>query len=348
MDPTIHESVRRYYGEMLTTNKDLKTDACCLPEELSGRVRAIMAQIHPDVLDKFYGCGSPIPPALEGQTVLDLGFGSGRDVFVLSKLVGAAGRVIGVDMTEAQLAVGRGTLAYHAEAFGYREPNVELLEGYIEDLASLGIADASIDLVVSNCVLNLSPRKDRVFSEIFRVLKPGGELYFSDVFGDRRIPARLASDPLLVGECLGGALYIEDFRRLMRSVGCLDYRVTQRNPLTLRNDEVIRAIGMVRFQSMTIRSFKLDFEDICEDYGHVATYRGTIDEAPHHFDLDDHHRFETGRPLRVCGNTARMLSETRFAPHFTVQGSFETHFGAFDCASDTQTSPAGSGDGACC
>ena len=112
-----------------------------------------------EVLEKSYGCGTPIPPLLEGATVLDLGCGAGRDVFILSKLVGPAGHVIGVDMTREQLAVAR----RHLQA-----RNVTLLEGYMEDLESLGIQNVSVDAVISNCVINLSPNKRRVFTEILK------------------------------------------------------------------------------------------------------------------------------------------------------------------------------------
>ena len=98
------ESVKDYYGRVLRANSDLRTSACCATESLPHRIRAIVQQIHPEVREKFYGCGSPIPPALDGTTVLDLGAGSGRDCFILSRLVGANGRVIGVDMTPGQVA----------------------------------------------------------------------------------------------------------------------------------------------------------------------------------------------------------------------------------------------------
>jgi SAM-dependent methyltransferase len=198
-------------------------------------------------------------------------------------------------------------------------------------------------------VLNLSPDKPRVFAEIFRVLKPGGELYFSDVFADRRIPAPLAADPLLLGECLGGALYVEDFRRLMAQTGCLDARVVSSTPLALNNPEVERKIGFVRFHSMTIRAFKLDLEDRCEDFGQVATYLGTVPEQPHAFDLDDHHHLETGRPMLVCGNTADMLGKSRYGRHFRIVGEKTHHFGLFDCAPPS-VQPAGetSSGGSCC
>lgn len=316
------EAVREYYGQVLKTNKDLKTSACCTANALPPHVRDLAKQIPQEVQEKFYGCGSPIPPVLEGASVLDLGCGTGRDVFLLAKLVGPKGTVTGIDMTREQLDVARRNII---------APNVRFLEGYLEDLEGLGVANDSVDIVVSNCVINLSPDKRRVFSEIFRVLKPGGELYFSDIFSGRRIPKHLANDPILRGECLGGALYIEDFRRLLLEVGCRDYRVVSKSPVQLTNPEVTAKIGTIDFHSLTVRAFKLKLEDRCEDYGQVAVYQGTIPESPSAFVLDDHHLFEKGRPVPVCGNTAAMLEETRYAPHFKIIGDRSTHYGLFDC-----------------
>ncbi|MBS0382065.1 MAG: methyltransferase domain-containing protein [Proteobacteria bacterium] len=327
--------VRDYYGRVLQSSKDLKTGACCTSDSMPASLRALLDDIHPAIKDRFYGCGTPLPPALEGMTVLDLGCGSGRDVYLLSRLVGEHGRVIGVDMTAEQLDVARTHQHWHAERYGHAHSNVELRDGFIEDLAGCGIADASVDVVVSNCVLNLSPEKPRAFAEIMRVLKPGGELYFADIFADRRIPETLRSDPVLLGECLGGALYVEDFRRLMVGVGCADVRTVVCSAVPLHDNVIIDKIGMVRFSSSTIRAFKLALEDRCEDYGQIATYLGTIPSHPHAFDLDDHHRFETGRPLRVCGNTFDMLALTRYARHFRLQGDKTVHFGLFDCAPAT-------------
>ena len=342
-----HDDVRHYYGEVLRSSADLKTGACCPTEAMPAHLRPLLADLHPEVLERFYGCGSPLPPALEGCTVLDLGCGSGRDAYLLSRLVGPRGRVIGVDMTPEQLAVARRHRDWHAQRYGHAASNVEFHEGLIEDLAAAGIADASVDVVVSNCVLNLAPDKARVFAEIFRVLKPGGELYFSDVFADRRIPTALRHDPVLLGECLGGALYSEDFRRLMQATGCADARVLSRSPIPLLDPQIEAKIGFVRFESITVRAFKLDLEDRCEDYGQLATYLGSLAEAPHAFVLDDHHRFETGRPLRVCGNTFDMLASTRYAPRFALAGDRSRHFGLFDCAPPSPASPTGSA-AACC
>jgi SAM-dependent methyltransferase len=328
----MESAVRDYYGETLHSSADLKTSACCTATPMPEHLQAILAQLHPEVKDRFYGCGSPLPPALDGATVLDLGCGSGRDVYLLSSLAGASGRVIGVDMTEQQLEVAERHRAFHAKSFGHARSNVEFHLGDLADLAALGITDASVDVVVSNCVMNLVPDKPRAFAEIFRVLKPGGELYFSDVFSDRRLPHELLADPVLLGECLAGALYLEDFRRLLAGLGVVDARMCARSPIALTDAAIERKMGFANFESVTWRAFKLPLEDRCEDYGQVATYLGTLDEYPHAFDLDDHHHFETGKPLRVCGNTADMLSASRYAAHFRIDGDKRRHFGLFDCA----------------
>jgi len=343
------ESVKEYYGKILKSNQDLQTSACCTAESMPAYLREILGQVHDEVKDKFYGCGSPFPLALEGKTVLDLGSGSGRDCYMLSKLVGPKGKVIGVDMTDEQIAVAQKYIAYHTEKFGYKEANVQFVKGYIEDLEEAGIATASIDVVVSNCVINLSPSKERVFSEIFRVLKPGGEIYFSDVFSSRRIPKNLSQDNLLVGECLGGALYMEDFRRLLLKLGCSDYRVTSQSKIELHNPEIAQKVGMIDFYSITVRAFKLDLEDRCEDFGQAAVYLGNIQGAPNSFVLDDHHTFEKNKIVPVCGNTAAMLSSTRYGEHFKIIGNTDVHFGLFDCVPDAGLNKSDDKNvGACC
>lgn len=343
----VNESVQDYYGRVLKSSQDLKTSACCTLDAMPWYLRPFLADLHPEVVSRYYGCGSPLPPALEGCTVLDLGCGSGRDCYLLSRLVGESGRVIGIDMTEQQLAVAKRHCDWHAERYGYARSNVEFVHGYIEDLATAGIADNSIDVVVSNCVINLSPNKQQVLSEILRVLKPGGELYFSDVYSDRRIPAALKMEPVLLGECLGGALYWEDFRRFMQELGCPDVRVIKENAITLEDPDVAAKIGMVNFRSVTVRAFKMPLEDRCEDFGQVAVYKGTLAEHPHAFDLDDHHHFETGKPIRVCGNSSDMLGCSRYSAHFELWGEKTTHFGLFDCAPPNISLTLESGS-ACC
>lgn len=347
MDNKVVENVKDYYGNVLKTSEDLKTSACCVGDEVPAYLKSIYADISDEVMSKFYGCGSPIPEELTGQTVLDLGSGSGVDCFVLSKLVGESGKVIGVDMTDEQLEVAKANVDYHTKKFNYKKPNVEFKKGYIEDLKTAGIEDNSVDIVVSNCVLNLSSNKQNVFQEIFRVLKPGGELYFSDVFCDRRVPKALQDDPVLHGECLTGALYVEDFRRIMAEVGFFDARRVTNRVLEVTDPEINKRVGAYTFYSSTIRAFKVELEDRCEDYGQVGYYLGTLENAPHEFALDDHHIFKTNKPMLICSNTARMLQQTRLTKHFKVVGDESTHFGLFDC-SDDAVPVADASTGGCC
>lgn len=328
---TIHDEVKEYYGRVLGGSDDLKTNATCCQDERPPRyVIDLMPLIADEIVERFYGCGSPIPPALEGATVLDLGCGTGRDVYILSKLVGPTGRVIGVDMTEEQLAVARKYQDEQAKRFGYEKSNVEFKLGYIEDLAACGIEDESVDLVISNCVVNLSPFKDLVFSEMYRVLKPGGELYFSDVYADRRMPEELRNDPVLVGECLGGALYTEDFRRMMAEHGWPTFATVVVDDVHVGDLVLETKVGFMRFESRTIRAIKCDgLEPTEENYGQYAVYTGGISEMPRYFDFDADQRFIKGKPRAISGNTARMLASSRYGRSFEISPALP-HRGAFD------------------
>lgn len=328
---TMHEEVQAYYGQHLSASDDLKTDAtCCTTSAPPRYVAEVMPLIADEVVERFYGCGSPIPPALEGATVLDLGCGTGRDVYVLSKLVGKTGRVIGVDMTQSQLDLARKYQDEQRERFGYEESNVEFRLGYIEDLAACGIEDESIDLVVSNCVVNLSPFKDLVLSEVYRVLKPGGELYFSDVYSDRRMSDELRHDPVLVGECLGGALYEKDFRKLMAQVGWPTFVHTVVDDMHVGALDLQTKLGFMSFTSCTVRAIKTSgLEEGEEDYGQIATYLGGMPEMPRYFDYSADIRFKKGKPVAVSGNTARMLAVSRYGKYFHITEA-GPHRGAFN------------------
>lgn len=323
-----HEAVKDYYGKRLRSSADLATSACCDVSQTPDWLKAILAKIHPEVLARYYGCGLVCPPLLDGCRVLDLGCGSGRDVYALSQLVGRSGSVVGVDMTAEQLAVARSHQAFHADRFGF--DNVTFLEGYIERLDELPLSPGSFDVIVSNCVLNLSPNKEAVLRGVRRLLKPGGEFYFSDVYADRRVSDDLRNDPVLYGECLGGGLYWNDFLRLAAAAGFPDARLVEDRALAITDAKVARRVGSVRFYSATYRLFQVDgLETACEDYGQAVVYRGTIPGAEARFVLDLHHDIETGRAFPVCGNTWRMLHDTRFRAHFDFIGDFSRHFGLF-------------------
>jgi arsenite methyltransferase len=172
------------------------------------------------------------------------------------------------------------------------------------------------------------------------------------VYADRRVPDAVRNDPVLYGECLGGALYWNDFLRLARQTGFIDPRLVMDRPLAITDPELAPRVGNIRFFSATYRLFKIEnLEDACEDHGQAVIYRGSIPEHGHRFDLDKHHAMETGRVFPVCGNTFRMLRETRFAPHFKFIGDFSRHFGLFaGCGGGLpfDTEPQPGGQESCC
>ena len=345
-----HESVQDYYGKVLQGSDDLQTNACCTPDDVPDYLKAVLGRIHPEVTEKYYGCGLVAPMALDGAAILDLGSGSGRDVYALAGLVGENGTVVGVDMTDEQIAVARRHQEFHADAFGYGTSNTVFHKGYIEKLGELGLADESFDIIVSNCVINLSPDKPAVLREAFRMLKPGGELYFSDVYADRRVPAELLEDPVLYGECLSGALYWNDFISLAKQAGFADPRLVDDRVLTIENPEIEAKLDGIGFYAATYRLFKLpDLEPACEDYGHTVTFNGTMPNMGAAFALDKEHVFAAGVEVAVCGNSYRMLAESRFAPYFELGGDFSTHRGLFaGCGGGLPFDVANGSSSRCC
>lgn len=323
-----HDIVKDYYGQQLETSDDLKTSACCDSSAVPPWLTPLLEAIHPEVIARYYGCGLVAPPLLEGCQVLDLGCGSGRDVYALAQLAGPSGHVVGVDMTDEQLAVATQYQPYHRDRFGY--DNITFKHGYIERLDALNLEDNRFDVIVSNCVINLSPDKEAVLREVYRLLKEGGELYFSDVYADRRVPDALRKDPLLYGECLGGALYWHDFLQLARRHGFTDPRLYTHRPLEVTDPRIAKQVGDVRFYSATYRLFKVaGLEAADENYGQTVMYRGTI---PHHacrFKLDARHDFTRDHVTPVGGNTWRMLKHGRFHHHFAFEGDFQRHEGLF-------------------
>ncbi len=344
------ENSQRYYGEVLGQSADLRTDACCTLEAPPPAILAALANVHDEVRARYYGCGLVVPQAIEGATILDLGSGSGQDAYLLAQLVGEHGSVTGIDATPEQLAVATRHLDWHRERFGYAKGNVSFIEGDIERLGALGLPEAAFDVIVSNCVINLVADKAAVFAAAHRLLKPGGELYFSDIYADRRVPAALLEDPVLHGECLAGALYWGDFDRLAKTAGFADPRLVSHRPLAINDPAIAAMLDGIAFHSATYRLFKIDgLEPQCEDYGQAVRYKGTIAGSERVFLLDGHHAIERGRLFPVCGNTWNMLAETRFAEHFEMSGDFSTHYGVFaGCGTESPFATAPAGDGAAC
>ena len=325
------ENSQNYYGEVLTGSVDLKTDACTMADAPPPAVRTALSNVHAEVKSRYYGCGLVTPEAIEGCRILDLGSGAGQDAYLLAQLAGETGAVVGVDATPPQLEVANRHLEWHRQKFGYARGNVRFIEGDIEKLDTLDLEPGSFDIIVSNCVINLVADKGAVFAAAHRLLKPGGELYFSDVYANRRVPMHLLNDPVLHGECLSGALYWGDFLKEAKAAGFADPRLVKDRPLGIGDAAIAEKLDGIAFFSATYRLFKLDgLEPECEDYGQAVIYRGTVAGHERVLPLDKHHMIEAGRVFPVCGNSWKMLAETRLAPHFDFIGNFSKHFGVFE------------------
>ena len=235
----IHEVVREHYAE-----RARNADSCCGPDATSACCDSknilypeeLLTTLPDDVANFSLGCGDPITlAALQlGQTVLDLGSGGGLDCFLAAKKVGESGHVIGVDMTPEMLEKAR------ASAKRMNVTNVEFRKGYLEDLP---VDNNSIDVTISNCVINLSPDKAKVFNEVFRVLKPGGKLAVSDIVTDGPLPDAIKQSLSMWAGCVSGAVDAKDYIAMMESAGFTDISITPTFFDKETVDEAIKEVG---------------------------------------------------------------------------------------------------------
>lgn len=233
-----HDSVREFYGRAaVTAREDIANPFA--PEQ------ALAAFIPEETKKKSYGCGSPVRDAAprSGEVLVDLGSGSGVECFLAAARVGPSGRVFGIDMTEEMLSLAQKGKEAVVAGLGY--DNVEFRKGFLE---AIPLAEECADVVISNCVINLSPDKRRTFHEIFRILKPGGRLVVSDIVSDGPVPLVIKNSERFRGECLGGALNQEDLLAMLRTAGFAGARLLKRFPYRLE--------GGTQFYSLTFSAWK--------------------------------------------------------------------------------------------
>jgi arsenite methyltransferase len=299
----------------------------------------LLKAIPSEVIDKDYGCGDPSSYLKPGETVLDLGSGTGKICFIAAQVVGQKGRVIGVDMTDNMLEVARRNAPVVAKNIGYA--NVEFRKGRIQDLgldlerldqelkakpiADVGaflaadgiaseirvkhplVADSSVDVVVSNCVLNLveSRSKSRLFEEIFRVLRKGGRAVISDIVCDEVIPEHLQNDPDLWSGCISGALTEEGFLKAFTDAGFYGVRI-----LKMEN-RPWRTVEGIEFRSVTVEAHK-GKQGPCFERNQAVVYRGPFSKVID----DDGHEMERGRRYAVCDKTYNLYKKSPYFDQF--------------------------------
>ena len=218
----VREEVRRRYGATASGESTCADDCCTSTEATDLGYSAEDAAAAPEAANLGLGCGNPLAIASlkDGQVVLDLGSGAGFDCFLAAHAVGKRGRVIGVDMTHEMLSKAR----QNAQENGF--PNVEFRLGEIE---ALPVADNSVDVIISNCVINLSPEKQRVFNEAFRVLKPGGRLAIADMVATALLPDEIKANWAAYTGCMAGASQIAELERMLRASGFNDIKIAPKD-----------------------------------------------------------------------------------------------------------------------
>jgi len=291
-------------------------EALCCPVDYASDDTSHIPQ---EVVDRFYGCGGPmsLAGAGAGETVVDLGSGAGIDVFIAAKKVGRQGKAIGVDMTDPMLGVAGQNKAAVAANLGYDV--VEFRKGFLEQVP---VGDGEVDLVTSNCVINLSPDKPRVFGEMWRILKDHGRIVVSDIVADRPLPPDLTVNVHLWGECISGALPEDEFVAELEKAGF--YGVS-----TLKK-EFWKEVEGHKFFSVTVRGYKLQKKAGCVFQGHQAVYQG-----PYTSVMDEEgHLFPRGQAIAVCTDTVAKLSHEPYKGAFQLLEPGVDVPEAFSCGPD--------------
>ena len=300
----------------------------CCPTEYAGNYLEILPE---EIIAKDYGCGDPTRYVNEGETVVDLGSGAGKNCYILAQKLGAKGKIIGVDFNDEMLSLARKYQSEIASKLGYQ--NTEFVKGKIQDLklnlakvqtwlqnnpiTSIEgmssyetecdrlrsqeplIADNSVDVVISNCVLNLVRPQDKqqLFAEIFRVLKRGGRAVISDIVCDENPTSAILNDPELWSGCISGAFREDMFLKMFEDAGFYGLEILK------REEQPWQVVDGIEFRSMTIRAYK-GKEGACWDRKQAVIYKGPWKQVQD----DDGHTFCRGERMAVCDKTYQILT----------------------------------------
>ena len=293
----ITRKVSDRYAKAAATGEQM----CCPTNYDMAQLKSFIPE---EVLKISYGCGTPagLKTVRAGETVLDIGSGGGIDCFEASRLVGSAGRVIGIDMTDTMLEIARKNAVAVAANLGYPSSNVEFRKGLAD---AMPVEDGTIDLIISNCVINLAPDKRKVFREMFRVAKPGGRFTISDIVADQTVPQYLAHDADKWGDCLSGALTLTAYIAGMTDAGFLGIHLVKSSPW--------QVIDGIHFFSITLTGYKI-LPATTPSPIRYATLRGPFNRV-----VDERGRaYQRGIPQPITQDDAILLSYPPLAGHFVL------------------------------
>lgn len=296
----VSELVSERYARAAATGEQM----CCPAGYNFAELRRFIPE---EVLKISYGCGTPagLETVRIGETVLDIGSGGGIDCFEASRRVGPTGHVIGIDMTETMLAIARRNAPIVAANLGYETSNVEFRKGLAE---ALPVDDVTIDLIISNCVINLAPDKRRVFREMFRVLKPGGRFTISDIVADQAVPQYLVHDPEKWGNCLSGALPVHEYLGGLVEAGFLGVHQVKFTPW--------QVIDGIHFLSVTLTGYKV--ARTRESTGvRFATFLGPFSRVMDELGTE----YRRGLPRAIDDRACALLTLPPFANSFLLSDS---------------------------
>jgi ubiquinone/menaquinone biosynthesis C-methylase UbiE len=355
----VEAAVLQRYG-----NAAQEVEAClCLPVSYD---RALLNVIPDEIIERDYGCGDPTPHVRQGETVLDLGSGSGKACYIIAQIVGAEGKVIGVDFNPPMLDLARKYQKSIGDQLGYHNvefrrgriqdlrTNLELIDLFLQenpvrsvaDLARLEsfqqtvrdeqplIADESIDVIVSNCVLNLVRPNDKksLFAEMYRVLKPRGRVVISDIVSDEPVPEHLAKDPNLWSACVAGAFLEEEFLRAFEEAKFYGIHIEE------LCSEPYQTVEGIEFRSITVTAYK-GKEGPCDERNQAVVYRGPWKQVVD----DDGHTLERGARIAVCDKTFKLYSQAPYQDQFILLPPRQEvpldKAGLFDCSRDHKRHP---------
>ncbi len=290
------EDVRSFYSNAALASQE----SLCCPTQYDADD---LSHIPEAVREISYGCGSPVSRAniSQGDTVVDLGSGGGIDCFIAAKIVGASGRVVGIDMTDEMLKVAQKNAVSVAENLGYS--NVEFKKGYLE---AIPLEDQTVDLVTSNCVINLSTNKKEVFEEINRILKPGGRFVIADIISEKEVPEEMRNHQELWGECISGSLTLNQFLEAARPHGFHGFQI--------KKDYLWKIVEGIKFYSYTLEASKStgsETASCCNDF--TATYAGPFDSITLNGDA-----YPLGVAVDIDEGQARRLQTPPYSKHFIV------------------------------